>query len=136
MTAFQRVNLTLRVLMEIGIVVALAYWGFHTGNGTGAKIALGVGAPLVGFGFWGAIDFHQAGRAAEPLRLTQELVVSGLAALAWYEAGQHALGLALGALSIAYHALVYLSGARLLGSGDQRAVDEPAAGSGGRTHGG
>ena len=133
MTTFQRVNLALRVLMEVGIVVALAYWGLHTGNGTGAKIVLGVGAPLVGFGFWGAIDFHQAGRAAEPLRLTQELAVSGLAALAWYEAGQHALGLALGALSITYHALVYLSGERLLNSGDQPAVGEATAGSGQRT---
>ena len=113
--------------MEFGIVAGFAFWGAHTGDGTGATIALGVGAPLVGFAFWGAIDFHQAGSAAEPLRLTQELAVSGLAALAWYEAGQHALGLALGALSIVYHALVYLSGARLLKSGD---VPSPASGRG------
>jgi hypothetical protein len=123
------VNLGLRVLMELGIVAGFAFWGAHTGEGTVATIALGVGAPLVAFGFWGAIDFHQAGRAAEPLRLTQELVVSGLAALAWYEAGQQGLGLALGALSIVYHALVYLSGARLLQPGRQPAMDEIAAGS-------
>jgi len=33
-------------------------------------------------GFWGAVDFHQAGRLAEPLRLVQELAISGLAAVA------------------------------------------------------
>ena len=63
MTTFERLNLALRVLMETGIVVALAYWGVHTGDSTAAKILLGVGAPVLGFGFWGAVDF----RWAQPL---------------------------------------------------------------------
>ena len=91
----------------------LAYWGIHTGRGIVAKVLLGVGAPLVGFGFWGAMDFRRA-RHAEGLRLLQELVVSGLAALAWYASGAHLLGVAVAAWSIAYHAVVYASGARLL----------------------
>jgi hypothetical protein len=114
MSTSARLNLALRVLLEVGIVVALASWGYHAGGGTGAKIALAVGAPVVGFGFWGAVDFHRAGRLAEPLRLLQELAVSGLAAAAWYAAGRHGLGIALGVLSVVYHALVYASGARLL----------------------
>ena len=118
MTAVQRLNLTLRVLMEVGVVVGLAYWGIHSGGGAAAKIVLGVGAPAVGFGFWGAVDFHRS-PLAEPLRLVQELVISGLAAVAWYAAGQHVLGIALGALSIAYHALVYASGERLLKPRDE-----------------
>lgn len=73
-----------------------------------------LGVPFAGFGFWGAIDFHQAGRFAEPLRLIQELAISALAAAAWYAAGDHSLALALGALSAAYHVLVYVSGGRLL----------------------
>lgn len=114
MTRSERLNLVLRVTMETGIVVALGFWGYHTGDSTAAKIGLLIGAPIVGFGFWGAVDFHQAGRLAEPLRLTQELVISGLAAVAWYVAGYHALGVTLGVLSLAYHALVYAAGARLL----------------------
>jgi hypothetical protein len=109
------VTLALRVLMEAGIVFGLAYWGAHTGGSTTERIVLGIVAPVIGFGFWGAVDFHQAGRLAEPLRLIQELVVSGLAALALYAAGQHALGLALAGLSVVYHALVYLAGKTLLG---------------------
>ena len=65
-------------------------------------------------GFWGAVDFHQAGRLAEPLRLVQELAISGLAAVAVYAAGQHILGWFLGLASISYHALVYAQGSRLL----------------------
>jgi hypothetical protein len=114
MTPPQRLLLPLRVLMEIGVVAALAFWGAHLGDSIMEKIALGVAAPALGFGFWGAIDFHQAGRLAEPLRLVQELTVSLLAALAWYSTGRHGLGIALGGLSIAYHALVYVQGERLL----------------------
>ena len=106
--------LVLRVLMETGIVAAFAYWGYRAGAGTGMKILLAVGVPALGFGFWGAVDFHRAGRLAESLRLLQELAISGLAAVAFYAAGQHLLGWALGLLSVAYHALVYLQGGRLL----------------------
>jgi Protein of unknown function (DUF2568) len=100
--------------MEAGIVVALGFWGYHAGSSTSGRIGLMIAVPVVGFGFWGGVDFHQAGRLAEPLRLVQELVISGLAALAWYAAGHHAAGIALGGLSLLYHALVYASAGRLL----------------------
>ncbi len=108
------VTLALRVILEVGIVAALGYWGLTTGGGTWGKIVLGVGAPLLGFGFWGAVDFRGAGWLAEPLRLLQELVISALAAVAAYLAGQPAAGVALGALSLAYHLLVYAVGDTLL----------------------
>lgn len=123
-------TLLLRVLMEAGIVGAFAWWGYRAGAGTGMKILLAVGAPALGFGFWGAVDFHRAGRLAEPLRLLQELAISGLAAAALYAAGQHLLGWALGMLSVAYHALVYLQGGRLLkhsSSPHARAMPTPGA---------
>lgn len=107
-------NVALRALLELGIVVALGYWGYRTGGSTAGRWALALGAPLVGFGFWGLVDFRWAGRPAELLRLVQELAVSGLAAVAWYSTGQHVLGWALAVLSVAYHVLVYLIGDRLL----------------------
>jgi hypothetical protein len=109
------VTLGLRVLLEAGIVAGLAYWGVHTGDTTGGRVLRGIAAPLIGFGFWGAVDFRRAGRLAEPLRLIQELAVSGLAALALYATARHGLGLALAGLSVVYHALVYASGGTLLG---------------------
>lgn len=114
MRPHERLNLTLRVLLESGVVAALAYWGVYTGGSGAEKVILGVAAPLVGFGVWGAFDFRRAGRFAEPLRLAQELVVSLLAALALYAAGSHLLAVGLAALSVLYHALVYATGARLL----------------------
>ena len=123
-------TLVLRVLMEAGIIGGFAWWGYRAGAGTGTKILLAAGAPALGFGFWGAVDFHQAGRLAEPLRLLQELAISGLAAAAVYAAGQHLLGWVLGLLSVAYHALVYLQGGRLLkhrSSPHARATPAPGA---------
>ena len=107
-------RLALRALLETAVVAGLAYWGVRTGDSMLGKVALGIGAPLVGFGIWGAIDFRQAGRFAEPLRLVEELVISGLTALAVYSAGLQAAGIALACLAVIYHALVYLQGARLL----------------------
>lgn len=110
----QALTLALRVTMELGIVVALAYWGVQTGAATPTKALLGIAAPLVGFGVWGAIDFRRAGAMAELLRLAEELVISGLAALGAYTAGAQTLGWALGFLTLVYHALVYAAGDRLL----------------------
>jgi Protein of unknown function (DUF2568) len=117
-----RFNLALRALMELGVVAALAYWGFHTGSGTAAKVLLAVGAPLLGFGFWGAVDFHQAGRLGEPLRLFQELALSGLAAVAWYAAGRPVLAVALAVVSVVHHGLVYALGEKLLARRSHRAA--------------
>ncbi len=114
MTKPQWFNLALRAAMELGIVLAFAYWGFQTGESTFAKIGLGIAAPVVGFGIWGAVDFHQAGRYAESLRLTEELIISGLAAAALIVAGQPILGAVLALISIVYHLVVYLRGGRLL----------------------
>lgn len=74
-------------------------------------VLLAVGAPALGFGLWGAVDFHWAGRLSEALRLTQELLLSGVAAVALYAAGQQILGWALALVSVAYHALLYAQGA-------------------------
>lgn len=107
-------NLALRGLMEFGIVVAMAQWGYHAGRGLAAKSVLTVAAPLLVFGVWGAFDFRGVVRNPEPYRLVQELVLSGLAAVAWHASGQRFLGWSLGLVSIAHHALVYLLGQRLL----------------------
>jgi hypothetical protein len=101
-------------MMEAGVVAGLAYWGYETGGNAAAKILLGVGAPVAGFGLWGALDFRWAGRLAEPLRLVEELAISGVAAGAWYAAGQEELGVSLAVLSGGYHVLVYAIGERLL----------------------
>lgn len=107
-------NVVLRGLMELGILIALGYWGYKTGDGTPMKILLTLATPVIGFGFWGLIDFRNAGSLAEILRLVQELVITGLAASAWYIAGAHSWGWSLGLASAVHHVLVYALGETLL----------------------
>ena len=113
-TTLKQINLALRGLMETGIILAFGYWGYHTGNSTGARILLALGAPALFFGFWGLVDFHRAGKIAEPLRLFQELVITGMAAAALYIAGAHVFGWIMGLISVVHHTLVYPLGETLL----------------------
>lgn len=114
LTPMLTLDIALRVLMELGIVLALGLWGYHAGSGAATRLLLAVVAPVLGFGFWGAVDFRGAGRLAEPLRLAQELAVTGVAAAALALAGHAAWGIGLASLSLVHHTLVYALGRRLL----------------------
>jgi Protein of unknown function (DUF2568) len=46
-------NEGLAFLLEIIALVALAWWGFHTGDGPVPSVLLGVGAPLLAAVVWG-----------------------------------------------------------------------------------
>jgi len=107
-------NVVLRALMELGIVLAFGYWGFHAGNNKTVHILLGLLTPLVAFGFWGMVDFHNAGRLSELFRLIQELIISLLAAFALYKTRAIDFAITLAILSLVYHSLVYLNGDRIL----------------------
>jgi len=107
-------NVALRGAMEMGVIAALAWWGYAAGGPGPRGWGLAVLAPAVGFGIWGAVDFRTAGAAAEWLRLAEELAISGLAAYALYRTGQTRWALALAAASAGHHALVYALGQRLL----------------------
>ncbi|HEY8595193.1 MAG TPA: YrdB family protein [Devosiaceae bacterium] len=108
------VNVGLRAIMEAAIVLGLGYWGWQAGGPGAVRWALAIIVPVIGFGIWGLVDFRQFGALAEPMRLVEELLISGLAALAVFSAGQMALGLALAGLSILHHGLVYALGQTLL----------------------
>lgn len=107
-------NLVLRVVMEIGIIVAFGYWGFTTGRTNVAKMLLCIIVPVIAFGFWGLIDFHQFDRYGEVLRLIQELVICGFATFLLYKTGAIVWAWALAVLSVVHHVLVYVLGERLL----------------------
>lgn len=108
------INLTLRGLMELGIVIAFAQWGYHTGKTIGYSVFLSIIAPLVMFSIWSLFDFRNVVSTPEPFRLVQEMFISLLAAVAWYISGQRMLGLTLAIISIIHHIMVYALGYKLL----------------------
>ncbi len=46
-------NLALAFLLELCLLAAFCYWGFHANAGWPIKVALGIGLPLVVAVFWG-----------------------------------------------------------------------------------
>jgi hypothetical protein len=84
-SALRSVNLVVRLLCELGLLVALAVWGFHTGTGPVTKVALGLGAPLLAAVIWALwVAPASRRRLTDPARLVVEVVLfaAGVAALA------------------------------------------------------
>ena len=100
MTAVKSANLALRFLLELGALVAFGYWGFHTGGSTPAKVALGIGAPLLVAVVWGVFVAPRAVVTLPPLaKFLLGLIVLLLAAAALVAAGHPAWGLAFGVVA-------------------------------------
>ncbi|MCW5851997.1 MAG: YrdB family protein [Anaerolineae bacterium] len=102
-------NLALRFLLELCILAALAYWGFQTGDGLPARLALGLGAPLLAAVVWG-LFVAPASRRRVPLpwRLLLELAIFGSAVAALAAAGQPTLGWFFGLLVVVNTVLMLL----------------------------
>lgn len=100
-------NRGLRFLLEVLALLAIAYWGFDTGDSLPARIALGLAAPLLVAVVWGLFG---SAEAVVPLsdrgRLLLEGLVFGSATAGLYSVGQPILAGLFGALVVANHALM------------------------------
>jgi hypothetical protein len=78
-------NLAVRLLCELGLLVALAVWGVHAGSGLASDLVLGMGAPLLAAVVWGLwVAPASRRRLADPVRLLVEVLLfaAGVVALA------------------------------------------------------
>ena len=111
MMVIKSANLALRFLLELGVLGALGYWGFRTGDGTLMKWILGLGAPILAAVVWGTFVAPKAAVAlSAPLHLLVELAVFGLATLALYRAGQANLAAAFGLIYVINRILMTIWG--------------------------
>lgn len=102
------VLLGLRFLLELGALAALGWWGAHAGASPGARLALGLGAPLAAALVWGRFVAPRAPRRLPlPLRLVPEALVFGSATAALAAAGRPHWALAFALLAVADGALLY-----------------------------
>ena len=91
-------NLGLRFLLELCALAALGYWGFRTGQGMPAKLALGVGTPLLAAVVWGVFVAPRASvRVPTAVWLLLQVLVFGAAVAGLVAAGHPRLAWALGA---------------------------------------
>ena len=100
-------NLVLRFVLELCALAALFYWGWWSGEGTFAGLALGLGAVLLAAVFWGLFAAPRA-RVRVPLsgRLAVELAFFGSAATGLYATGHSAPAALLFGLAVCNRALI------------------------------
>ena len=79
---FESLTLLVRLLLELCLLGALAWWGFETGDSAVAQWALGLGAPLAAAVVWGMFIAPKA-RYPVPLSvwIGLQVVLFGAAAL-------------------------------------------------------
>jgi hypothetical protein len=88
----------------------LGYWGFKTGNGAIAELALGVGAPLATAGVWAMFVSPQA-PVQLPFLVVLLLQVLAFGSAAGLGATEHrTLALVFGAVVVANTVLLYAWG--------------------------
>ena len=88
MTVIKMANLALRLLVEFAALVAVSYWGFHTGHTLLTKVGLALGAAALFVVVWGVLMAPRSSRRArEPWYTLLEVVIFGLTTAALAFAG-------------------------------------------------
>ena len=109
-TPFGWLVVAVRFLLEVGVLLALGYWGYETGTG-GLRYVLAVAAPLAAAVVWGAVVAPKAALSVSPgVRLTVSLVVFAAAVAALYAASRPVLAVTFAVVAVVDTALVYALG--------------------------
>ena len=92
MTPVKAANLTLRFLLELCMLAALAYWGTQRGEGA-VTVLLSIAAPVAAAFLWGTFISVKAPKRLEGSRwLALQVVLFGAAAVALGSLGHLVLG--------------------------------------------
>lgn len=101
-------NLSLAFFLELAMLAAFAYWGFHTGQSTIVKIGLGIGIPLLTAVVWGLFMAPNSSmRLQGAAYLALKLVLFGLAVAALITTSKDTLGIVLGVVVVINTILLY-----------------------------
>lgn len=107
MIALKIVLLSVRFALELCLLAALGYWGFHVATPPLLALALGLGAPLLAALVWGTFVAPKARVPLSPPRqLACEIAIFALGTVALAAAGQPRFALLFALAEIASRALV------------------------------
>ncbi len=98
-TTGKSLGLALAFALELAMLAAFGYWGFHVGSTILLKILLGISTPVLIAVIWAVFMAPRSKRRLQGWRYTAvKIVLFGLAALALIVSGQPAAGIIFGAL--------------------------------------
>jgi hypothetical protein len=85
----QGINAPLAFTLELAMLAAYSYWGFHVGEIFALQLALGVGAPVLAIVVWAKyLAPRAAARLKMPWLVLVKAVLFGMAAYALYLSDQ------------------------------------------------
>lgn len=99
-------NLALALLLELGALIALGYWGLRTSNSPVFKLALALGAPILAAVAWGLFAAPAAAVNSPYARAVTKIVVFGAATLGLFASGQRVLAVVFAVLVLANSLIV------------------------------
>jgi hypothetical protein len=109
MILLKSTNLALAFLLELCMLAALGYWGFHTGESMIGRIGLGLGAPLLAAIVWGILLSPKAAvKVTGVIKFILQVSVFGAAVVALFAAGRPTWAWGLGLLVILNKILLYI----------------------------
>jgi hypothetical protein len=92
MLIIKNVNLLLRLMLELGVLLSIGYWGLHYKSSSMIKFGLGIGMPILVMIVWGTfIAPNSAYQLPLPFRIMMELMVFGFGAFALFASGHQSL---------------------------------------------
>ncbi|MFN8515540.1 MAG: YrdB family protein [Chloroflexia bacterium] len=123
MAVLKGANLALRFLLELCLLAAVGYWGFHVGGGTLVKVVLGISAPVLVAVVWGTFMAPKARvRLPRSAALGAEIAIFGLGVLALVAAGQPSLAWMFAAVAALSRLLIAVWGQESISHGYREAV--------------
>ena len=100
-TVLKGINLGLAFLLELGVLAALAYWGFTVGPNIVLKFVLGLGAPALAVVVWAIFGAPKSSTQLQGVAyLALQAVFFGGGALALVVSGQRGLGIAFAVIAL------------------------------------
>lgn len=94
MNPFKILHLLIAFLLEIGMLVALGYWGFQKSESQLLKYTLVIGIPLVAAVLWGILAAPRSQyRLQLPFRLAFAFLLYSMATIALYQTGHTLLSI-------------------------------------------
>lgn len=96
MDIIKAINLGIAFFVELAMVAAFVYWGFHGKATTLAHVVLGIGIPILIMAFWGIFLSPKANyHLGLPLKTTLKFVLFALGSSALFVSNKKTLGVIL-----------------------------------------
>ncbi len=109
MIVVQYAIISIFFLLELAMLAAFVYWGFHIDGGLLIKILFGIGTPILVAIIWGTFIAPKASiPVSVSIRMILQIILFGSAAAALYFSGKGTLAIIFGTVVVIEMILMYL----------------------------